>query len=328
MTRHPENERRLSRKTGLQLGASLLVLIVTLAVVDTTKLWELLGTLDPSWLLAALALASLQFVLLGARWWFIAGRLGVPLTYRRALTEYYLSTLLNQVLPFGVLGDALRAVRHTHGVQADKSTTQPASLVLLAIMLDRASGQLALWFVVLVVAPGWWGKLVSAIGYRGIPALLSLAALSAAALWLSWVALRRGRWALTLRALFQAGGRILFSPKNLAVHFALSLALVAGHIGVFACAAHALGLALALGTAIRIVPLILVAATLPAFFAGWGMREATAAALYHLTQSSATEGVTVSLVFGAIGLVASLPGLFAVIGRTRETPTKIGQSSS
>jgi uncharacterized membrane protein YbhN (UPF0104 family) len=53
---------------------------------------------------------------------------------------------------------------------------------------------------------------------------------------------------------------------------------------------------------------VLLAAALPAFFSGWGVREATAAALYHLSGLQAAEGAVVSVVFGIVSLISSLPG--------------------
>ena len=73
--------------------------------------------------------------------------------------------------------------------------------------------------------------------------------------------------------------------------------------------ARALGLELSSDAAVMIVPPVLLAAAVPAFFSGWGVREAAAAALYHLAGHRALEGVAVSVAFGLVSLVSSLPGI-------------------
>jgi hypothetical protein len=65
------------------------------------------------------------------------------------------------------------------------------------------------------------------------------------------------------------------------------------------------------------VPAILAAAGLPSFLGGFGAREAAAAGLYHLTGLEAADGAAISFVYGAVGLVASVPGILALPWRGR-----------
>ena len=70
-----------------------------------------LADLDPAWLVLALLISLPVYLCIAARWFLIARGLGAPLRYRRAVADYYLSTFLNQVMPLGVAGDAVRAVK-------------------------------------------------------------------------------------------------------------------------------------------------------------------------------------------------------------------------
>jgi uncharacterized membrane protein YbhN (UPF0104 family) len=309
----PSFRRRRAIAVGAQICLSFLALGAIFAWSGADRVWGALGAPRWHWLLAALALASLQFPLLAARWWFVARKLCVPLGYRRALGEYYLGTLLNQILPFGVLGDALRAVRHARQarIEADRSPAR----VALAVVLERGSGQLALWGVVLAVLPSWSDSVRRALAATDTSTWLAALPLVAGASVSLWFALRKRPWIARLRALATSGARVLVLPRNFAVHTLLSLALVVSHVAVFACAAQSLGSALPLVPALRVVPLVLVASTLPAFFSGWGIREAAAAGLYQLAGLSAADGAAIALVFGAVGIVASTPGLFLLGSR-------------
>ncbi|HEX9296504.1 MAG TPA: lysylphosphatidylglycerol synthase transmembrane domain-containing protein [Polyangiaceae bacterium] len=304
-------------RTSVELAVSALVLVATLYFVGVGQLWARLHTLRPAWLLLGVCLTFVQFALLAGRWWFVALRVGVPLSYRRALAEYYLSTLLNYVAPFGLFGDAVRALRHAARA-SESARERPLARVLSAIVLERTSGQMALWLVVLGIAPDWWGIASPALCSHAWLVLPVGSAVVCALVALAWVGQKRG-WLVLLRSVAATGARVLFLPANLIVHLGLSLTLLTAHIALFIVAAHALGLELAPGPAIRIVPLVLVASSVPAFVGGFGIREAAAAALYHLTGLSAADGAAIALIYGSVGLVASLPGLFALQWRRRHT---------
>jgi uncharacterized membrane protein YbhN (UPF0104 family) len=305
---------RAHLKRGIEIAVGLAALVGTVVIVGARSFWDRLRALDPAWLAVGLALTVLQFILLGARWWFVARKLDVPLRYGRALREYYLSTLLNYILPLGVFGDAFRAVRHLNHVPP-KEQGQPAARVVLAIVLERASGQLALWLVALAVAPDLWRALSPTMSSHSTAAK-AIAALVVVAVALTGWALGR-RWLTWLRDAARAGGQVLFRPANLVVHLPVSLVLVATHVALFVVAARSIGLELAMGPAIRIVPPVLVASTLPTLLGGFGAREATAAGLYHLTGLSAVDGATISFVYGSVGILASVPGVLALPWRAR-----------
>jgi glycosyltransferase 2 family protein len=241
-------------------------------------------------------------------------RVGVPLRYGRALGEYYLSVLLNLALPIGVVGDALRAFRHADHAAAP-SVKRPMAEAILAIVLERGSGQLALWLVVLAGAPNWWRAVAVAAasasaGMRiGVGLTIIVVGLTAA-----W-AFGRRRLA-RLREVAAVGGRLFFAPQNLVIHLGISLLLMASHMALFMAAAQAIRLDVSVEAALRIVPLILVASTFLALFGGFGTREAAGAALYHLAGGPAADGAAIAFVYGAVSVLGSLPGLLALPWRS------------
>ena len=84
------------------------------------------------------------------RWRLTAQRLGAPIRFGEALREYYVATFLNQVLPGGVMGDAARAWRHARLSRTEAMDGAPVGLAAWhAVLIERASGQLALLGVVL-----------------------------------------------------------------------------------------------------------------------------------------------------------------------------------
>ncbi len=102
-----------------------------------------------------------------------------------------------------------------------------------------------------------------------------------------------------------AGGAVLL----------LSTLAVAGHLVVFLVAAESVGVAL---TPVQLLPigaLVLLGAAIPLNLAGWGPREGVAVWAFTVFGSTAAVGLTVSVTFGVLAMVATLPGLLFLGGR-------------
>src|SRR5215813_2988721 len=108
-------------------------------LVDVRSVGAKLVHLQPRFIAAFLLLSLPLYLLYAWRWHFTAARVGAPLRFRRAYLDYYLSTLLNQVLPVGVAGDVVRAARHRGRLGAEE--WGPAAR---AVILERFSGFAAL----------------------------------------------------------------------------------------------------------------------------------------------------------------------------------------
>jgi hypothetical protein len=114
-----------------------------------------------------------------------------------------------------------------------------------------------------------------------------------------WVALA------ALAVLLVAGGAVLL----------LSALAVAGHLAVFLVAAASVGVAV---TPLQLVPigaLVLLGAANPLNVAGWGPREGVAAWAFAAYGSTAATGLAVSVTFGVLAIVATLPGVFLLGSR-------------
>ena len=300
-------------RTWVQVVASLAALAATFFLVDRAEIWRHLKHMHAGWLALTLALLLGQFAVMAARWWWFAHTLSAPLRYGRALREYFLSGLLNQILPLGILGDVTRAIRHGSAEPAAAQPRPRMVRVVLAIVLERASGQVGLWLVVAAILPSWWVSIRAFAGSALGAALATLLILLVAGAWV----VRRWRTIPEARQLFSEGWRALAAPRNLILHLPLSLLLVAGHTLAFVTIAHGLDLHLGFALALHVVPLVLVATTLPFFVAGWGVREATVAGLYHAAGLHPADGVTIALIYGGLSLVATVPGILALRGSRR-----------
>jgi len=280
---------------------TVLVIGFVIRSIDSGELWQELARFSPYVMVPALALTVFQVALSAWRWRYTVERLGLPLAYGVAVREYYLATFLNQVLPGGVLGDVNRAWRHGSGAGERLSAVH-------GVAIERLSGQLVLALVVVIsgswllgsgrVAAGQWnGGLWLGAGVIGV--FLAL-----------WLALKTGL-AAYLQRLRRDLYESLLNRTVLPVQIGSSLLVLASYLGVFLCLAWGAGYIESTESAAIIVSLgsiLLLSMVVPLTVAGWGIREGAAALLWPMAGLPAEQGVALSVGYGALVLVSSLPG--------------------
>ena len=284
-----------------RVAVSATLLLVVARVLDIDEVITRLSQLRAPWVFLGLGITVLQVVALAWRWRFTASRLGVDLPMRRAVSEYYLSILLNQLLPGGVSGDVSRAWRHAR-------TLAPTGPAVRAVILERASGQVvmtAVAIVSLLVLPLGLGLVgVSATGIALVAVALLLAT------WLrraSPDSLASRVWTDTREALLTRGA--------LPVQLGGATLLVASYIALYLVAARAVGVDTPLLQLLPLVAPVLMTMLIPITIAGWGVREGAAATLWGLVGLAPEDGVSISVAYGLLVLVSSAPGVL-VLTRT------------
>ena len=206
--------------------------------VNSSEAVALLQTARPEWLLVAVVLAPVQVVLGALRWQRISVQLGMPMARRHAIEEYGFGVVLNQVLPGGVAGDAVRVWRHKRGHGA-------LGAPLRAALVDRLLGH---WthLAVTIVGVGLW----SFVHGDGAPtgAVLGLAVWCGAFTLVTWKPPPGLRTMMAdARATVNRGTGWMF-------HAGISALLVAALLISFACCAVALGVPIG-WSAVTAVPL-------------------------------------------------------------------------
>ena len=98
-----------------------------------------------------------------------------------------------------------------------------------------------------------------------------------------------------------------------------SVLVVAGHVGVFFVAAHAVGSTPSARILLPLAVLVLLAAAVPTNIGGWGPREGVAAWAFAAAGLGADRGLATATAFGVLVLIASLPGA-VVLARERAGP--------
>ncbi|WP_329054922.1 flippase-like domain-containing protein [Amycolatopsis sp. NBC_01488] len=273
-----------------------------------------LGRISVPGVLAALVIGFATTLFSAGRWQIVATRLGLRLSLRTAVADYYRALFLNGVLPAGVLGDVHRAVQHGRD-----SGDVPRGV--RAVVLERTAGQLVLIAsavaVVLVspdIVPGAFREVVTVTGV--VVVLAAVAAIVAGRLfggrWIHSPSKVRRGFAVTLADL-RLG---LFTRETWPGVGFLSVATLAGHLALFVVAARVAGVDAPVGQLVPLMVLALLAMGLPLNVGGFGPREGVCALLFGAAGLGAAQGVTVAVVYGVLTLVASLPGAGVLLVRS------------
>lgn len=318
------------RRLVLRAAVSLTLMVVLAIVLDTREVLARLSELRAGWIGAALAISVLQVVASAWRWRFTAARLEIPFPLRTAVAEYYLAIFLNQVLPGGVLGDVSRAWRRARAKGPDDDGAGPLRSVH-AVILERTSGQavmatLAAVSAAVILSPRTAATrdLLPTNPLSGVRMPVSVVVVVAGILLGASILRLLVRRIMRLPALssFLADAKRALLGSALPVQAAASLLIVGSYIAVFVMVARAVGVTTPAGVLAPLVPPILVTMLVPVSIAGWGVRESAAAVLWGAVGLTAADGVAISVAYGLLVLVSSLPGALLLVtlrvGRARD----------
>ncbi|MGY6497316.1 MAG: lysylphosphatidylglycerol synthase transmembrane domain-containing protein [Microcella sp.] len=305
----PASRRRRMLVIALQTLVAVALVVALWRLVDGPETGRLLRSARWDFIALCAAALTAHTLIAALRWRRVARGLGIAIPVREAVGAYYLSQLVNAVVPGGVVGDAGRAVR----------SRRPAGLGAagLAVVLERLAGQYALLIVMgvavatTIVIPGgvdWPSAAVPLLvvliaGALGLPALIAGATLLPG---------RVGARAQDLTAAIRSA---VVDRGALVSVTGLSLGTTLCILVAFASAAAAVGAPLSLGGIVAVVPVVLLAMLIPITVGGWGLREGAAVALLPLAGVSASGALAASILFGLVALAATMPGIVPLWGR-------------
>lgn len=272
-----------------------LILVALVLHVGTGPFLDGVRATDPVALLVALAVTAGTTWCCAARWSLLAGRLDVPVAVGAAYRACYRSQLVNAVLPGGVLGDVDRAVQHGREAGA-------LGRGLRSVVWDRVSGQVVQVALAVLAALLLPQPLRSLVLWCGLGVAVVVAAV---------LLLPAGIGPALLRELRRVPAAAGVWPRVVL----LSALAAGGHVVVFLVAARAAGVDAPLTDLVPLALVVLVAAAVPLNVAGWGPREGAAAWAFAEAGLGSAAGVEVSVTFGVLALVATLPGVLALRGR-------------
>jgi len=300
----------MGRTRGLLLFAtkvaiSLALLYVAVRFVNFGILRERLYRLDYFWIAAALIALGLQLTLASFRWQRIADFGGVRLSAGRAVLYTLIGSFFSQVLPSTVGGDAARIWLLARDAGAWKNA-------IFSVLIDRISGLIWLAVLVLFCLPWSLALIANPVG-RSALVLIGLAGAAAPAglLMLSLLGgTSIGRWRAVrhLAEIARTVWTVLTSARTGAAVAVISVTVHLMTVAVLWFCSQAIGSSFTFLNSLLLIPPVILISAIPVSIAGWGVRESAMIAAFTYAGLPESDGLLVSILFGASSFVIGIAG--------------------
>jgi len=288
----------------IQGAVSIGLIWAILATVDRAAMLSVVQTLSVGAFLVAVVGVLLIAVLQAIRWQWILAVLGGRIGSRRSVGAVFLGLFFNQALPSTVGGDVAR-------MWVARDAGPRVSTAIHSVFVDRVVGLV----VLALIASLWWPFLVARIGWQASTAssgVISVGGLVVTILFLSLLALpSRARSLPLLRQVTDLAAALWVTVRpgrRLLAIFALAAAGHFGILGLVIFLGHELEITLAWQDYFLVIPAILIVSVAPLSIGGWGVREGAMVVGLGLLGVPSESALGLSLVFGAVSLVAGLLG--------------------
>lgn len=291
----------------LRVAVTLLVFWLIFRSIDLEGVLQTMMQAGPALLLLALLFQLASTLIASWRWKVVMRRLGFGRSFAFYLRSYFKGSFFNQGLPTSVGGDALRVldVARTGHRKRD---------AFYGVAVDRGLGLAGLLVFNLLAhaaAPG----LLPRQAFYAISTIVLLGIVGFAGIWylhrLHWLE----RWGPTrvLLRISQRLAAVLADGRDLAEQLSLSLLIHLLSLLAIYCIGRSVGLEFGLLTYMVIVPPVILLTLVPVSLAGWGVREGGMIGLFTLIGADKTLVLSMSILYGVILIVSSLPGLYAYL---------------
>lgn len=304
---------------------TILLFYLIFCSVDMKGVLEELKSIDAAFLVLALLFQLLSTLVASYRWYLIMHLLGFGQTFYYYVGSYFKGTFFNQALPTSIGGDAIRVLDAGKIGKGHKEA-------FYGVFIDRVvglSGLMLLNLIALIASPDllppgiqWLIGLIAASGIAGVGVLMTLR-------YLQW--LTRYKITRMFHHISQRLALVFHSVLNTTAQTALSLIIHFLTMASVFSVGKSLGMELPFLTFLVLVPPALLLTVVPVSLAGWGVRESAMIGLFLLLKTGAPAKTTVlsmSLVYGLLLIVVSIPGLyFYVSGHRHRDEIKVAENA-
>lgn len=289
--------------TLIKLLVSIMLFGIAFRLVDGKEMAQLVSNANFSYIALAILFQVASTSIASYRWSLIMKALNFHLPFSYYLSHYFKGSFFNQALPGSIGGDALR------GIDLGKLGYSKKE-AFAGIFIDRIVGLSGLLVLNLIanlfsenILPFWLYHLINMICIIGISGFIILSLLHIIPI-LSRYRITRIFSSLSLR--FR---KVYADQQSIVVQIGLSVLIhFLSILSIFEIA-RSLGLSLPLTTFLVVVPPVFLLTILPISLAGWGIRETAMVGIFMLIGAPKEEILSISIMYGVMLIIASLPGL-------------------
>jgi uncharacterized membrane protein YbhN (UPF0104 family) len=297
--------------SALKILVSGALLYFALRKANFADLASRINVASLGWIGLAIAVTFLQIFVGVLRWREVSEECGASLTTRQAMRYNVIGAFFNQTLPSSIGGDAVRLWLVARAGAGWRAATY-------SIFVERAIGLIALAIIIAASLP-WSYNLISDPHGRSALLLLDFVALAGGLGFLilgrlpwSWLK----RWWAThhLHACSVIANRVIFSRERGPKVAALSVLVHVLAVVIAWCVVQSIAAPVVFSQIFLLIPPVMLITMLPISIAGWGVREATMGLAFGYAGLATSEGVNISLLFGAVSfLVGAFGGLVWIL---------------
>jgi len=303
-------------RTVAKLAVSAFLIWLAFRGWNSAGVFHQILTVNPWALVAALACVGALIPLLVVRWGTILAGLGRRCRFTALFPISMMSAFFGQTLPSTTGGDVMRVwLAYRAGLSG--------RMAFSSTLIDRIIGVLVNLLFVTAGLP-WLARLVSSdIIWRVILATLALAYLAiVVAMVLDFLPLplRRLKPVAAIVSLASDLRLVLLKPRTAIAPLAYSVINQIGTIVVVFILAKGIGVGVSIWQLALIVPLSTLVQAVPISIAGWGIRENFYVLAFGQIGVPSPDALALSVLYGAVVLVTSLPGGLIWLARRHAKP--------
>jgi uncharacterized membrane protein YbhN (UPF0104 family) len=264
------------------------------------KILQTINIIDYKYIILIIGISVGQYLLSAYRWMYVSKFTNLNINFEHSLKYYYIASFMNNVLPGGIPGDLYRIYCSSD----NKKEIFKMGKSFQSVIFERLSGQIMLFFIFITSLTIYFltNQKYVAFLYLIIPTTLIFFLIK----YLIKYNIKKYFRTKDVTKNFH----ILFAGPIFWNHIILSFFVVASYILIYIISAISLGLDIDYLAFLVFSPIILFSMTLPVSIGGWGVREVTALLVSFLIGLSASASISVSIIYGILNLICSLPGLF------------------
>ena len=305
-------------KALVRLGVSAALLYFVLRSIDLPAFWERVKSMNPAWILLALAAYAFTQSIAVWRWNRLLRAQHIEVERRRLTESIWVSMFFNNFLPSNIGGDVVR-IADTAPAAGSKTLAMTVILVdrvlgLTALVIIAASGALVATLLGVHIPGARWLWLasglgaVAAISVIAMPQLVGHALMPVRALNKPWLTERAQR-------LEDAVIRFRNAPAAVAGAFAGAMVVQITLVAFYLLTAEGLSVPLPIFLGAVLIPVSLVVQMAPVSINGFGVREAVFAFFFRRFGLPTDAAVALSLVSTGMVMGLSLVGGFFFLKR-------------
>ena len=252
------------------------------------------------YIILIIGISFIQYLLSAYRWMYVSQFTNLHINFSYSLKYYYIASFMNNILPGGILGDLYRIYCSSD----NKKEIFKMGKSFQSVIFERLSGQIMLFFIFITSLTIYFliNQKYIAFLYLFLPTILIF-------FLIKYFIKYKIKQYFGTKDIAKNFNR-LFTGPIFWNHIILSFFVVASYILIYIISAISLGLEIDYLAFLVFSPIILFSMTLPVSIGGWGVREVTALLVSFLIGLSASASISVSIIYGILNLICSLPGLF------------------